>query len=162
MPPLILSGLPRVLGMPQAYLVPRFLHADIQERTQAHAHKPIVLGRDIDEVTLARFLAKIAHSFTAAELGALGFKPFLIDLICGDAPRDASYYVGGASTELPPPATKLPPAGTELHEIGFEPAPGANSNMIVVRIRLFSTLGTPAYYVVAGEHYPSRARTTGE
>lgn len=164
MPPLILFGWPRTVGMSYMYPVPCFLYEghvlDQAEFDRKHAHKPIVIGRDYDAVMYARMLAKIAHAFTVAKLGFSGFRPFLIPLIEGEAPIDASYFVGGSSVELPP-SGKVPPAGVELHEIGFspppEPCPGANPDMIVVRVRLFSKFGAPAHYVVVGERCASSA-----
>jgi hypothetical protein len=78
-------------------------------------------------------LAKIAHSFAVAKLGIAGFIPMLPAFILGKNDRNF-YYVGGTLDKSG--------AGTELHELGFEVD---ESNYLVVRIRLFSSLGAPFF-----------------
>jgi hypothetical protein len=85
-----------------------------------------------------RVLAKIAHSFAVAKLGLAGFIPMLPAFILGKNDRNF-YYVGGTLDKSG--------AGTELHELGFEVD---ESNYLVVRIRLFSSLGAPVFRVVVG------------
>jgi hypothetical protein len=94
----------------------------------------------------SRVLAKIAHSFTAAELGLGGFKPLLLDLIHARVVANAPELVG-SEPATPPPAVGI------MHQMNFVP----HDRLVVVRIRLFASSSingehpTPVYLVVAGE-----------
>ena len=92
----------------------------------------------LDTDALCRVLAKIAHSYAVAELGLGGFTPLLREFIRGEG-GDRFRYVGG---EFKPGAP-----GAGLHEIGFEQGV---TGYLVVRIRLFASLGAPVYRVVVG------------
>jgi hypothetical protein len=155
-PPLILFGWPRQNGRPGVIPVMCFPYPypDCVKRSKKHSHKPLVLHEHLDPMLYARMLAKIAYCHTIDQIG-LSFAPFVLPLINGDEPADASYLVGGCAEEFPQAGGTVPPPGNTLHEIGFvpppEPCPGATPAMIVVRIRLFSKYGAPAHYVVVGE-----------
>jgi hypothetical protein len=87
-------------------------------------------------------LAKIAHAFAAAEIGLGGFEPFLLPMILREETSDSVQYLGGFPT--------TEPAGRELHELSRVPCEGSKGNILAVRIRLLSLLGTPTYFVAAG------------
>ena len=148
-PPGILLGIPPSEGMAGS-LIPIALYPDNETRSQAHTHKPIVLGRNFRAETYARLLAKVGHAYTVAELGMGNFKPYLTNLIRGIPPLYPSHFVGGIPSEAPPGGVTSPP-GEERHEIGFVAAPARNSNLIIVRVRLFSDVGGLVHYVIAGE-----------
>jgi hypothetical protein len=94
-------------------------------------------------LTFYRFIAKIGHAFTAAELGPNGFTPTLLNLIQGQPPMFAAHYVGSGLTNDPP--------SSHMHEIGFsKPLRPEDAAMIVVRIRLFANLDMPTHYAVTG------------
>ncbi|WP_119417944.1 HNH endonuclease [Desertibaculum subflavum] len=93
----------------------------------------------------AKMLAKIGHAFATAELGHGNFRPLLLDII--HAPDGQffgfSHLIGGECQPVAP--------GTELHEISLITHRTPKGQMLhVVRVRLFSYLGAPIYYAVAG------------
>lgn len=91
----------------------------------------------------ARMLAKIAHSFAMAELGADAFEPLLPDLILGKS-ETAPYLVGGDATEESS-SVELP-----LHYLGPMYASVDEVLYLLIAIRLFSKMGMPRYHVVVG------------
>lgn len=85
-------------------------------------------------------LAKIAHSYATAELGLLGFRPALQNIIRNrDLSNRAEYIGGGRGEELP---------SDQLHDLSLENS--INKNVVSVRIRILGILGTPTYHVVVG------------
>ncbi|WP_131818675.1 hypothetical protein [Sphingomonas turrisvirgatae] len=103
--------------------------------------------------TFARFLAKVAHSFAVAALGADGFHPVLPNFIRngGDKPR---IFVGG---EL-----EIPPAQPYAYEIDLGTMQSANgSRYLAVRMRLLSYLGTPVYTVIVGDRFEGDLASVG-
>jgi hypothetical protein len=98
----------------------------------------------LDGIRFALLLAKIAHGFAMAERGSLdGFRPVLSDLVLRrPAPWPLAYFVGGI--------TELEPATSTSHELGLYVAEAPSGTVTMVRVRLFSDLGAPTYYVVAG------------
>jgi hypothetical protein len=89
-------------------------------------------------------LAKIGHSFATAELGHGSFEPLLPPLIVRGDLSNCVDVIGGLSHD------EAPSSG--LHEISLE-ATSDHPDLVVVRVRLLSRLGTPSYYVVAGRHH---------
>ena len=89
-----------------------------------------------------RMIAKIGHSFACAEIGVNNFNPLLLDLIHSDLPESASYLIGGS--------VGREKEGEDLHELSIETHTIQLITYYVVRIRLFSYLGAPVYYAVAG------------
>ncbi len=87
-------------------------------------------------------LAKIAHAFAVAELGMAQFTPFLTQMICAKDLSHSADFIGGGKGDEPP--------GNELHEIAFDETICADPSIIVVRLRLFSILGTPTYHIAVG------------
>jgi hypothetical protein len=105
--------------------------------------RPVSLTKGLSALQFYRFIAKIAHAFTAAELGMDAFTPCLLNLIRGEIPMFADHYVGSGIGNDPP----VP----HLHELSFVPqAPVGCSEQIVVRIRLFANLDMPTHYAVSG------------
>jgi hypothetical protein len=101
----------------------------------------------LDTLLFSQMLAKIAHSFSAADIGLTRFNPTLVDFILNNYARDdndLSVYnlVGGLSA--------LEPATMNLHEVGWTTVGVEALLYILVRIRLFALLGAPTYYVIAG------------
>lgn len=98
-----------------------------------------------------RMLAKIAHAFTVAELGA-AFTPFLRPLITGGSADEAVQYIGGIErTEGPAEA---------LHQLWFVEYP-RDAALITVRVRLLARFGTPTYVVAVGRRksFPQTAKS---
>jgi hypothetical protein len=92
----------------------------------------------------ARFLAKIAHAFAVAKLGAHGFSPLLLDLIHGRNVLCGPELIGSEPTTPPP-------VGGLMHELGLV----NHHRYVVVRIRLFASaqadwVSMPVYLAVAG------------
>jgi hypothetical protein len=87
-------------------------------------------------------LAKIAHAFVTAELGADAFNPCLSEMIKTGDTSNALRYVGGLM--------KAEPITDRLHEVTLAPTHPLRPNLVVVRIRLFACLEAPTYFVVVG------------
>lgn len=87
---------------------------------------------------LSRTLAKIAHAFACAELGADGFRPFLNEMILG---RDCRYahFVGNPALSTPPEP--------DLHSLHL----WRRGHLVAVTVRLYARLGLMPYLVVVGE-----------
>ncbi len=95
----------------------------------------------------ARLLAKIAHGYAIAEYGKSrldAFTPLTTDIILG---RSDDYFltVGGSWDILP-----AVPDGNHITNIGLRFV-GNSRALLIVEIRLFSQVATPAYHVVVGE-----------
>lgn len=99
-------------------------------------------------VEFARTLAKIAYSYTVAEIGLDSFRPLpqTLDVILGRT-TNVSYPVGG-DWEIPAPD----PAGKHKLDMicTVEGTPKVTGARIVVEIRLFPAFETPQYRVVVG------------
>jgi hypothetical protein len=87
-------------------------------------------------------LAKIGHAFAVAELGLDAFHPVLTPFIRAESVRILKW-IGGESE---PSETS-----TAFHEIGLSAEIIEGLTYVVVRLRLFSFLGTPWYKVVVGQ-----------
>jgi hypothetical protein len=91
----------------------------------------------------AQFLAKMAYAYAVAVDGLTSFRPLVLDLILGRT-NYFRHWVGGEPTA--PRASE-----NEIHQISRSIQRVGDREFIVVRIRLFSFLGTPVYDVVVGE-----------
>ena len=101
-------------------------------------------------------LAKIGHAYAVSQLGLAGFAPCLPDFVFGrpsrlTPPPGPGDLISGTEAAEPP--------GTSRHEISLRLEPNTlaypreyaeKKTIITVRIRLFSDLGVPAHYVLAG------------
>ena len=85
-----------------------------------------------------RTLAKIAHSFSVAELGFDGFDPLLTELILGKSDH-WSHCVGQLSHSAEAKTS-------ELHRLSLD----WDGDLLVCRVQLYSKYGSPSYVVVAG------------
>jgi hypothetical protein len=96
-------------------------------------------------VEFARMLAKIAYSYSVAELGLGSFhpSPLLIDIVLNRS-SNVSYVVGG-DWEIPPPD----PRG--FHLLQMTCTVSGEGASIIIEIRLFPAFETPHYRVVVGE-----------
>jgi len=101
-------------------------------------------GTELHPMFFARMLAKIAYAFAIAELGS-GFSPTLLDTIKNVSPPHAAYYVGGSLTSEP--------SSSHKHELSITRESHLGRRLINIRIRLFSDLGSPVYYCIAGEYF---------
>ena len=134
--PTILLGIPKSEDT-RLYLATRPLNPD---RDAVRVLGPNVkVSARYDGIAYARMLAKIGHAYAWAKLGH-EFKPILNDLIL-NKPQDFPIDVIGGTMELPA-------HGTQLHEIELLPE---WEGYLVVRLRLFSALQMPIYYVVVGK-----------
>jgi hypothetical protein len=122
----------------------RPMTADFARRTQkVMAGRGINLAKNLKTIEFYRLIAKIAHSFTAAELGIDGFTPCLLNLISAQRPMFADHFIGSAMGD--------DPRSPRLHEVNFtSPIKHGPLEMIVVRIRLFASLSMPTHYAVSG------------
>jgi len=91
----------------------------------------------------SKMLAKIAHAHAMADARGQ-FKPLLPPYIVGNAENLTGFLVGGDPNRPPPSKTDFE---SSLHRVpsitGIE--------YLMVRLRFFGDLGTPIYYVIAGE-----------
>jgi hypothetical protein len=121
-------------------------------------------ARGVHINSLARMLAKIAHSYAVARCGLDGFQPLLLDTIFKRSVSPA-YVVGGDFHESKPHVpwhTPYDPAKIEVfHEISLRKIRmlGVDYTRIglppdvlflVAHIRLFAYLGGPLYVIAAG------------
>jgi HNH endonuclease len=91
-----------------------------------------------------RMLAKIAHSYAAAELGCGNFRPFLEHVIRGLKPYYLPYFIGSDFVKDKPPSD-------DLHDISIDQSiPGAEK-YVVVKLRLHANRNTPTHFIVAGQ-----------
>ena len=92
----------------------------------------------------SQMIAKIAHSYVAAEKGIDSFVPYLPDLILGKT-ESAAQWVGGN-------AIPLRPDTEALHSLRIQTCTLNGVPLITARVRLFSKFGAPEYWVVVGEN----------
>jgi len=144
--PTVLMGI-RPTGNFAGKVVLRPTSSDMHDRTKRLGGNSVNLTRGFSAFTFGMALAKIGHSFAAAELGVDGFKPCLNDMLRNIPPFILAHYVGS----LPPEET--PPDSAERHEIGFEEPyiRYDGQEFIRVRIRLFGDQGMPVHQVVVGQ-----------
>jgi HNH endonuclease len=92
-----------------------------------------------------RMLAKIAHSYAAAELGCGNFDPFLVHVIRGVKPYYLPYFIGSISDFGGSKALS-----DDLHEISLDHNFPSAEPYIIVRLRLFANRNTPTHLIVVG------------
>lgn len=105
-----------------------------------------VLSPTVDVLVFAQMLAKIAHAFAVAEIGAGAFKPVLQEFITHDFKPNESFlgfydHVGGFQGNYE--------KNNALHVIGIER--DQKMGRAVVAMRLFASLGGPLYVIDVGE-----------
>jgi hypothetical protein len=107
----------------------------------------LVGGKRPPHGDIARFYAKIAHSFAVATFGVGSFIPILTQWIRGERDLQSLWqYVGG---QLP----KLPVTDTGDHLHALAPMVGkleSGETLLLVRISLFAADKLPSYDVVVG------------
>ena len=94
---------------------------------------------------LRRLVAKIAHAYAVATLGADSFEPFLPEIILGKSPVPLSRFVGG--WDYPHEEKKV------LHQVFIDYRAGRDRGLILARVQLFSSLAMPTNYVVVGRPF---------
>lgn len=138
--PGILLGFP--LGAPLAW---KFFHTFKQSDVAQecfNAEEALQVA-EFNPYLYAQFLAKIAYSYAVAKLGDGAFSPLVLDLVLGKT-NHFRHWIGGD--------LEIPPANEdEIHKIDVSVQTVDDRKFVVVRIRLFSFLGTPVYDVVVGE-----------
>lgn len=102
---------------------------------------------NVNRLHYLRSLAKTAHAFTAAVLGADAFDPFLTDLIL-DRSNDIAQFVGDMAG-----VASLEGATGHSFKITLGETPehlGPAGGLIVVFMQLWADLGSPPHLVVVG------------
>jgi hypothetical protein len=118
------------------------MSADLAARASKFTPGRVSLTKGLSALMFYKFVAKIAHAYTAAELGVESYTPFLINLIRGEEPMHASHFIGsGTGPPFDPPSVGI------LHELNFIPQ---LNDLIVVRLRFFAELDMPTHYAVVG------------
>jgi hypothetical protein len=95
-----------------------------------------------DELSYARMMAKIAHSYATAILVVDGFVPLLLDLIL-ERTDEFSAFVGGDPMQKPKPLLK--------HQMQLNRPILGETQLAVVAIQLFAKFGAPVFQVVVGK-----------
>jgi hypothetical protein len=115
---------------------------DFKERiAQMGAPVSVKVGVGVSQSFFGRFLAKIAHAYTAAEIGLGEFSPLLIDIIFGRNTPSLSWLIGSPLGQDDQPTSLF-------HEIKFV---DLSRTYITVMVRLFPDRQLPPYYVVSGK-----------
>lgn len=96
-----------------------------------------------EEDDYGRMLAKISHSYAAAELGCGNFHPFLVHVIRGIRPYYLPYFIGSDLIRNKPPSD-------DLHDISLDDSIPAAEAFVVVKLRLFANRNTPTHFIVVG------------
>jgi hypothetical protein len=112
-------------------------------KSDAHFSSPVM-----DIAALAQLIGKIAHGFAVWQFGLDGFVPMLVELILhnfdSDPPHpDQFHLVGGDLRNFAPHTDRL-------HTLGWGFFENNGKTYLLVAARLFSYLGGPIYYAVAG------------
>lgn len=104
------------------------------------------IRHDADATKLARFVAKIAHAYAVAELGADTFQPYLQPLILGQAQDFLSHYIGGTYDEKLAPTSQTFDLALEIRR------DAVGEEHWVCSVRLYSHFsGMPRYLAVVGK-----------
>jgi hypothetical protein len=150
-PPRILYALPPLTGEFKGDIWWTYVKDDTRQKIEEHGGKGVRFGA-FNPGLFARMLAKIAHAFAVADQGLNKFTPLLPRLILG-RDENLSSLVGGSMV--------VPPAFDALHQLELEvgwiqdvdytkAGLPANTQFLIIHIRLFSFLAAPLYHVVAG------------
>jgi hypothetical protein len=143
-PPRLLFGAPDPDGGFAGRVTIRPLMGDLGVRADRLGGEVNLVRRaGFDAPIFGRMIAKIAHSYAAAELDLAGFRPFLTDFILGKPTAHGAQWVGGEFA--------AEPKGTERNEISINLWSALYKDYYVVRLRLFADLEMPIYLIIAGE-----------
>jgi len=112
------------------------------------ARGAIAYGKRNSPFVFARMMAKIAHAYCIAESALNGFRPLLPDIILGNS--DKIPYLVGSMPE-PEPVRKVPRGIKSYHHLRLGIARLPTRELRIAHIRLFATLPTPTYTVIAGD-----------
>jgi len=125
-----------------------------QVRAEAGPGQGMAIEGQFNMPAFSRLLAKIAHAYAVAEYGLDGFQPFLVELILGRDDKLA-YYIGGTNDALPDPVVDGK-RFMHLQELGIYTMD--ERHLLCARLRLFSTVGFPVYWIVIGNPTPDLTR----
>lgn len=133
-------------GGPGIFFVHTFNTHEVALRHGAES----IASHGFDTVRFSQMLAKIAHGYAIARIGAGNFKPYLLDFILRKFNQTDQYpacydLIGGSPISFAPAETN------ELHQLGHEIMVHNNKQVILVGIRIFANLGAPLFWVIAGE-----------
>jgi hypothetical protein len=104
--------------------------------------------RPVNRLHYLRTLAKIAHAFTAAELGVDAFEPYLVDIILSRS-DDVAKYVGDLSG-----VASLEGATGHTFKITLGEVPedaGIGEGNIAVFMQFWGELNSPPHLVIVGK-----------
>jgi hypothetical protein len=110
-----------------------------------------VLSDALDIRRFYRMLAKISHGYAVAEFGLDSFKPYLLEIIRGNADDDLGIYFGGPLVQT----TTMVPGIAHQISLHFEHS-FEDVWYIVAKIVPFACLGGPTIYSVVGELFMDR------
>lgn len=124
-------------------LIARFVEQEIKQL--APSGKERLKFATVNDLTFSRMLAKIAHAYAMAELGAQAFRPLLPAIILGHSSQ-APFLIGGDESPM-----SLEPQPSILHHLYFQNCRTGGVFYTLVAVRLFACMGMPRYHVVVGE-----------
>jgi hypothetical protein len=110
----------------------------LQPYANLHGGRGLATG-PINALSMARLVAKIAHSCCVAE-GRIGPMEGLLPAVVLETASNALWLVGGSMDEQP--------AADELHVVVCEEQSTSFGDFLVCRVQLFACLGGPAYLSV--------------
>jgi hypothetical protein len=117
------------------------------------AARAVALAQEFNMIAFTRMLAKIAHSFAVSQLTIEGFDAELLELIMGASPHLGPFLIGESTEQVPIPENIL-------HQVGMTFMPWGQRWLVIVRIRLWASHGTPGYNVIAGQLIETPERLT--
>jgi hypothetical protein len=151
--PLMGFGIPRILLGHEGpdlndNMYVNIVHINLGEDHMSNLKKIVpdggIVHNKIYVVAFGRMLAKIAHSYAAAEIGVDNFIPLATDFILEKTEIDGNYLVGGDLIDWPP----LNPEW--LHELKWRWIDTVCGRFLYIGVRLFGCFGGPQNYVVVG------------
>lgn len=105
-------------------------------------------------LTFMRFIAKIAHGYTIANLSQNNFTPYLLNIILDQETLIGGQFIGIAPRRMRPPINALHHIELKIFDSEVYRLPGLPSAMrriAVVYLDLFFGFDLPTYEVVVGE-----------
>lgn len=115
---------------------------DLNKTLEKNKMDGIGLGTPVDPILIMRFVAKILHGLTYAEIGE-NFKPYLADIITGKNIDDIGRFIGSYQGDFD--------LNIGTHHIGLGRYDSVGKELIVGGVSLFTKKTGLLYIAVVGE-----------
>lgn len=112
----------------------------MDEVDRANARGPITIGQPTPRHAIARFVAKVCHSFAVAELGIDRFRPYLFNIIMKGENDEYREFIGQYPETL----------GEKRGQLSVYTLTQGPATIVLVRANLWPA-GIPPYLAVVGE-----------